>query len=141
MIQVTRRYAFSAAHRLHVAAYSEARNQEVFGKCNNPYGHGHNYELFVTAAGKVDAVTGLAVDRERLDDLVNRAVLSKVDQKDFNRDVRDFAGALVPTTENVNLRIFGWLEEAWGSVFPPDGPRLKKVRIGETARNIFEVSR
>lgn len=138
-MRVTRRYAFSASHRLHSPLLAEAENQALFGKCNNPFGHGHNYELEVTVRGTVDAVTGLAVDRERLDRLVRRAVLDHVDHKDLNRDVAAFSGAYIPTTENLNLEIFRMLEAGWRSEFEDGLPALEKVRIGETARNIFEV--
>jgi 6-pyruvoyltetrahydropterin/6-carboxytetrahydropterin synthase len=137
MIHVTRQYSFSASHRLHSPALSDQQNSDLFGKCNNPYGHGHNYELFVTVSGEVDRVTGLAIDRERLDTLVRQTVLQRVDHKDFNRDVPEFQGHLIPTTENVNSEIFRWLADAWSSQFPGDVARLEKVRIAETARNIF----
>ena len=141
MIEVTRRYSFSASHRLNSPALSEQQNSDLFGKCNNPHGHGHNYELFVTVSSEVDVVTGLAVDRERLDKLVQQTVLQRVDHQDFNRDVPEFQGLLIPTTENVSFEIFRWLAEAWAAEFNGNVPRLEKVRIGETARNIFEVTR
>ena len=139
MMLVTRRYAFSASHRLHSPLLTEEANRELFGKCNNAFGHGHNYELEITVRGRVDATTGLAVDRDRLDRLVRRAVLDQVDHKDLNRDVPAFAGQYIPTTENLNLEIFRMLEQNWRSEFTGEFPALEKVRIGETARNIFKV--
>ncbi|HCC55870.1 MAG TPA: 6-pyruvoyl tetrahydrobiopterin synthase [Solibacterales bacterium] len=139
MITVTRRYAFSASHRLHSPLLADEANRELFGKCNNPFGHGHNYQLEVTVRGPVDATTGLAVDRETLDRLVRHAVLEHVESKDLNRDVPAFAGHYIPTTENLSLEIFQMLERSWRSEFKGDLPVLEKVRIEETARNIFEV--
>src|SRR5260370_39976532 len=84
VIEVTRKYSFSASHRLHVDSFSEAENDEIFGKCNNPYGHGHNYELFVTVRGPVDAESGLAVDLHKLDRLVEERVLRTFHLKNMN---------------------------------------------------------
>ncbi len=140
MIDVTRKYSFSASHRLHSGTLSDEQNRELFGKCNNPYGHGHNYELYVTVRGPVQVHTGQVIDRRQLDDFVQRTVLERVDQRDLNRDVPEFGGAQIPTTENVNIELFRWLDEGWAAEFG-SGPRLQKVRIGETFRNIFEVSR
>lgn len=139
MIRVTRRYAFSASHRLHSPLLEAQANRDLFGKCNNPFGHGHNYQLEVTVRGAVDPVTGLAVDRETLDRLVRRAVLDHVENKDLNRDVPAFAGQYIPTTEHLSLEIFRMLESRWHSEFEGELPALEKVRIEETARNIFEV--
>lgn len=139
MIRVTRRYAFSASHRLHSPLLDEEQNRALFGKCNNPFGHGHNYQLEVSVRGRVDEATGLAVDRETLDRLVRRAVLDHVESKDLNRDVPAFAGQYIPTTENLSLEIFRMLQHSWRSEFAGEWPVLEKVRIEETARNIFEV--
>jgi 6-pyruvoyltetrahydropterin/6-carboxytetrahydropterin synthase len=139
MIRVTRRYEFSASHRLHSPLLAEDANQQLFGKCNNPFGHGHNYQLEVTVRGEIDAATGQAVERQRLDRLVRSAVLDRVDHKDLNRDVPEFSGSYIPTTEHLSLEIFRMLEQHWRSEFPGELPALEKVRIAETARNIFEV--
>ena len=139
MIQVTRRYGFSASHRLHSPLLEDDANQRLFGKCNNPFGHGHNYGVEVTVRGEVDATTGQALDRERLDRLVRTAVLDRLDHKDLNRDVPAFGGARIPTTENLSLEIFSMLQQVRSSEFPGKLPALEKVRIAETARNIFEV--
>src|SRR5437764_9662270 len=81
VFRVTRRYEFAASHRLHSAEFSEARNRELYGKCNNPYGHGHNYAVEVSVRGPVDEITGRAVDPRQLDDLVDREVLQAFDHR------------------------------------------------------------
>lgn len=139
MIRVTRRYAFSASHRLHTDALPEEVNQRLYGKCNNPFGHGHNYVLDVSVRGPVDARSGRAVDPGKLDRLVRERVLSAFDHKNLNEEVDEFQ-RVVPTTENLGLLIHERLREGWGSVFPGPWPRLEKVRIAETERNIFEVN-
>lgn len=139
MISVTRKYNFSASHRLHVDSFSEAKNDEVFGKCNHPYGHGHNYELLVTARGPVDAESGLAVDTQKLDRLVSERVLRTFHLKNMNTDIAAFQKT-VPTTENVGIEIRRAIREGWKEAFPGDWPVFEKLRIYETERNIFEVS-
>ncbi len=138
MIRVTRRYQFAASHRLHCPQFSEAENQELFGKCNNPFGHGHNYEIFVTAKGPVDPVTGFAVDGNRLDQLVKSSVVSPFHHKYMNADVPEFRET-VPTTENLAVAIARRLEESWKDAFPGEWPALHSIRIRETDRNIFEL--
>lgn len=138
MFRVTRRYAFAASHRLHAPQLSDRENREIYGKCNNPYGHGHNYEVEVSARGPADARTGLAVDTAALDRLVTREVLAPFNHRDLNRDVNSFAAA-VPTSENLAMEICRRLKQKWSSSFPGEWPRLEKVRIAETPRNIFEV--
>lgn len=139
MISVTRKYCFSASHRLHVDSFSEEENDRIFGKCNHPYGHGHNYEIYVTARGPVDAVSGLALDTRELDRLVNDTVIAAFHLKNMNLDVKAFATA-VPTTENVGIEIGQMIREAWPAAFPGPWPKFEKLRIYETDRNIFEVS-
>ena len=139
MIEVTKRYSFSASHRLHSASFSEAENSEVFGKCNNPFGHGHNYEVFVTARGPLDCKTGRAFAPEILDKLVSTHVLAAYDHKYMNTEVPEFAH-LVPTTENVALAIAKRLQDHWAEAFPAGLPRLRKILIRETDRNIFELT-
>lgn len=138
MMEVTRRYDFSASHRLHSEAFSEEDNTALFGKCNNPYGHGHNYELFVTARGPVDSRTGLVCDPAVLDALVESQVLDAYRHKNMNTDVPEFAGT-VPTTENVTTAIARRLQSGWAAAFSSGVPQLRKVRIRETDRNIFEL--
>jgi 6-pyruvoyltetrahydropterin/6-carboxytetrahydropterin synthase len=139
VIRVTRRYAFSASHRLHTHSLSEEENRRLYGKCNNPFGHGHNYELYVSVRGPVDGRSGRAVNPAELDRLVQERVLSDLDQKNLNEQIEAFE-RVVPTTENLGLLIHERLKQAWPAAFPEGWPRLEKVRIAETERNIFEVN-
>ena len=139
MLRLTKRYRFSASHRLHSDQLSEQENKRLFGKCSNPFGHGHNYVLEVGVRGEADPLSGLLASREALDRLVERAVLRKVEHADLNHDVPEFNG-VVPTTENLTLLIHRWLERAWEEEFAPGKARLARVRVEETARNSFEVS-
>lgn len=140
MIEVTRRYGFAASHRLHSERFSEAENAELFGKCNNPFGHGHDYEIFVTARGEVDARTGRAFDPAVLDRLVERRVLSAYHHKNMNTDVPEFSN-VVPTTENLASAIAVRLKDHWSEAFSGEAlPALCRVRIRETDRNIFELN-
>ena len=91
MFRVTRRYEFAASHRLHAAALGEEENRRLYGKCNNPYGHGHNYVVEVSAHGPLDQATGSAVDAGRLDGLVAREVLEPFHQRNLNLDIAAFA--------------------------------------------------
>ena len=138
-MKISRRYQFCASHRLHLDSLTEAENQELFGKCNNPYGHGHDYILHVTVAGTVDPETGRVVDREALDRLVREDVLPRIDHKDMNAAVPEFA-KLNPTTENVAKVMADWLCAAFRDRFPSDGPRLSGLRLEETGRNTFDLS-
>jgi len=138
MFRVTRRYQFAASHRLHANALSGEENRRVYGKCNNPFGHGHNYVLEVSARGPVDPGTGSAVDARRLDDLMAREVLGPFDHRNLNADIEAFR-ELTPTSENLAVEICRRLKRAWPQAFPGEWPKLEKVRIAETARNIFEI--
>src|ERR1051326_5939593 len=100
---LTRRYIFSASHRLHCSDLSEERNRAVYGKCNNPHGHGHNYAPEVTVSGQVDAKTGMVCNLVELDDAVHREVLNRFDHVNLNLS-EEFAN-LVPTTENLSAAI------------------------------------
>ena len=137
-MELTRVYPFSASHRLHVESLSEEENQRLFGKCNNPYGHGHNYVLHVTVGGEAAADSGMIVEREAVDRLVSEAVLLRIDRKDMNAAVQEFAD-LTPTTENLARVIGGWLKAAWPRHFAAGEPRLRKIRLQETGRNTFEL--
>ena len=139
MIRVTRAYQFSASHRLHAPRLSDDENAELYGKCNNPYGHGHNYQIEVSARGPVEDRSGRALDRRVLDQLVNEQVLEPFDQQNLNASSAIFE-ELVPTTENLAREIYRRLAVNWRSAFPGAWPVLEKVRIAETPRNIFEVS-
>ncbi len=138
MIQLTRRYHFSASHRLHSAELSETENQELYGKCNNPFGHGHNYEFEVTVRGEVDPETGRVVDMATLDHLVRKQVVEPFEHRNLNVEVAEFE-KLVPTSENLGVVIAERLKNAWPGAFPGGEPALERVRIYETERNIFEI--
>jgi 6-pyruvoyltetrahydropterin/6-carboxytetrahydropterin synthase len=128
---VTRRYRFAAAHRLHSDHLSEAENWAVFGKCNNPNGHGHNYVLLVTV-GAGDAGTGQGLDVEALDRIVHETVVSRFDHRDLNGDPA-FAER---TTTGENLVLFVW--DLLADRLPAG--RLEKIGIIETRDNYFEYS-
>lgn len=138
MFRVTRRYQFAASHRLHSPQLDDEANWQLYGKCNNPFGHGHNYVVEVSARGPVDAVTGYAVDTRQLDTLVRREVVEAFDHRNLNAEIAAFA-AVVPTSENLGYEICRRLKRSWKEMFPGEWPKLEKVRIGETPRNIFEV--
>jgi len=127
---LTRRYVFSASHRLHSDELSEAENREVYGKCNNPYGHGHNYALEVTVSGQVDAKTGMVCNLVELDEAVRREVLERFDHENLNQRA-EFAAA-VPTTEKLSEVIFQILKQNFKAA------HLEKVRLEETLMNSFE---
>ena len=148
MISVTRAYEFSASHRLHSTALTDEENTAVFGKCNWPNGHGHNYEVEVTVAGEFDPLTGRLIDPDVLDALVESAVLKPFDHRHLNYDVPEFQ-ELVPTSENLCIviwnRIFAALQPGRTSlqshghpVNPASEARLESIVVRETARNHFE---
>lgn len=139
MIRVTRRYHLSASHRLHSAELTEEENSALYGKCSNPYGHGHNYQVEISVRGPVDAESGRAVDLQELDRLVRTEILDSFDYKNLNTEVPEFQN-VVPTTENLALEIRRRLQVKWLSSFPGAWPVLERVRIAETAKNIFEVN-
>ena len=141
-VTVTRRYRFSASHRLHTPLLDETRNFEVYGKCNNPYGHGHNYLLEVAISGAPGEVSGRLLPLGDLDRFVDRVILKAVDYRDLNTQVEEFATpelTLVPTTENLAAVVAARLAKEWPAAFPSSTARLEMVRIHETERNIFEV--
>jgi 6-pyruvoyltetrahydropterin/6-carboxytetrahydropterin synthase len=129
---LTRRYLFSASHRLHSAEMSEEENLSTYGKCNNPHGHGHNYALEVTISGPVNPATGMVCNLVDLDTCVEREVLDRFDVQNLNT-LEEFA-ATVPTTENLCIRIFEILRRA----FPR--AHLESVRLEETMMNSFEFT-
>ena len=129
---LTRRYRFAASHRLNTEALSAEENARLYGKCNNPFGHGHDYVLDVTVAGPVDP-SGQIVKRHDLDRLVQEQVLARLDHLNLNCDVPELRRQ-VPTTENLASAIEKMLTSQW--TLPA---RLTCVRISETARNTFEL--
>ena len=131
--QLSRRYRFSASHRLHVEHLPAERNRDLFGKCNNPFGHGHNYTMQVTLAGPIDPETGMVVNLADLDGFVRRAVMERFDQANLNEDAL-FQGA-VPSTEN--LAVLLWhIMELFAQEHAP--VRLCRLRVEETSNNAFD---
>ncbi len=128
----TRRYRLSASHRLHCASYSDDRNRETYGKCNNPHGHGHNYLIEVTVSGPVDPETGMVINMVELDDVVWQNVVDRFDHTNLNLDPA-FA-AEVPTTENLCRAVYQLLKPSIAAA------HLERVRIEETSNNFFEYA-
>jgi 6-pyruvoyltetrahydropterin/6-carboxytetrahydropterin synthase len=131
-IELGRRYRFAASHRLYTPHLTEEENRRVFGKCANPYGHGHNYVVEISVSGAVDPATGMIANLADLDAFVERQVLDPFDHKSLNEDVPAFRET-VPTTENLCLEIFQRLK-----TFPR--AKLERVRVEETVNNSFEYA-
>jgi 6-pyruvoyltetrahydropterin/6-carboxytetrahydropterin synthase len=129
---LTRRYMFSASHRLHNESMSETENTATYGKCNNPHGHGHNYQLEVTVSGSVDERTGMVCNLADLDGFVHGEILEHFDHQNLNT-MPEFAQA-VPTTENLCIAIYDILQRRFRSA------HLEKVRFEETMMNSFEYA-
>jgi 6-pyruvoyltetrahydropterin/6-carboxytetrahydropterin synthase len=128
MVFLTRRATFSASHYYWNDAWPAEKNQQVFGRCANRNGHGHNYTLEVTVAGKPDPVTGFVVDLKWLKDVIEQEVLAAYDHRHLNIEVPEFAGK-VPTTENIAIEVWRRLEL---SVTGAGGASLSRVRVYET---------
>ncbi len=131
-VELGRRYHFAASHRLHTVKLSEEENCRVFGKCNNPYGHGHNYTVEVRFSGAPDPATGMIANLADLDSFVNERVIEPFDHRSLQDDVPAFREA-VPTTENLCIEIFQRLKS-----FPI--AKLESVRVEETSNNSFEYA-
>ncbi|MBV9484252.1 MAG: 6-carboxytetrahydropterin synthase [Acidobacteria bacterium] len=127
---LTRRYRFSASHRLHSGNFSCEQNRAIYGKCNNPHGHGHNYILEVTVSGQVDGRTGMVCNLIELDDAVQSEILERFDRQNLNT-LLPFAGK-VPTTENLCVAIYEILQPIFHAA------HLERVRLEETMMNSFE---
>ena len=130
MIELTRRATFSASHYYWNDAWTEEKNEKVFGRCARRNGHGHNYTLEVTVAGVPDTVTGFVVDLKWLKDVIEKEVLSAYDHRHLNLEVPEFANSkLIPTTENIAIAAWNRLDPA---VTRAGGARLSRVRVYET---------
>jgi len=134
MTRLTRRYRFAASHRLDSPQFSAGKNRELYGKCNNPFGHGHDYVLEVSVVGPINARFGQVVNIGALDQLVHCRILSDFEHRYLNVDVPEFR-TLVPTSENILRVIENRLLESW----PREWPRLEAIHLRETARNSFEL--
>ena len=131
-MKLTHRYRFSASHRLDSPALTAEENRDLYGKCNNPYGHGHDYVLDVTVEGSPNE-SGQIVGRAALDSLVSERILARFDHHNLNTDVPELIG-VGPTTESLAVSIERALAKGW-----PLPAKLDRVRISETDRNIFEL--
>jgi 6-pyruvoyltetrahydropterin/6-carboxytetrahydropterin synthase len=131
-IELGRRYRFAASHRLHTDKLTQEENARIFGKCANPYGHGHNYVLEISVSGEIDPATGMIANLADLDSFVEREVLDVFDHRSLNEDVPKFRDK-VPTTENLCIDIFNRLK-----CFPK--AKLERVRVQETSNNSFEYA-
>jgi len=131
-IHLTRRYRFAASHRLHSSQFGEEENKRLYGKCNNPYGHGHNYVVEVAVSGPVDPGTGMIANLTDLDSFVEREVIEPFDHTYLNEEIPEFRER-VATTENICIEIFNRLRE-----FPH--AKLERVRVEETSLNSFEYT-
>jgi 6-pyruvoyltetrahydropterin/6-carboxytetrahydropterin synthase len=129
---LTRRYWFSASHRLHSTAMSAEENQTAYGKCNNPHGHGHNYSLEVTVSGQVDPRTGMVCNLVDLDSFVNEKILERFGHQNLNT-LEEFQGT-VPTTENLCIEVYGVLQKGFHHA------QVDKIRVEETMLNSFEYA-
>jgi 6-pyruvoyltetrahydropterin/6-carboxytetrahydropterin synthase len=127
---LTRRYVFSASHRLHSDAMSDAENVSTYGKCNNPHGHGHNYTLEVTVSGPVNQKTGMVCNLTDLDEFVHAEILERFDHQNLNT-LSEFA-TIVPSTENLCVLVYDILQRGFRHA------HLEKVRFEETMMNSFE---
>jgi 6-pyruvoyltetrahydropterin/6-carboxytetrahydropterin synthase len=125
MVYLTRRAEFSAAHYYHNPEFTPEENRRIFGKCNNPHGHGHNYTLEVTVKGDIDRRTGFVVDIGELKNILNREVLDAMDHRFLNKEVPEFAHQ-IPTTENVAIAVWNRLQPKLRIA------QLHKVRVYET---------
>jgi 6-pyruvoyltetrahydropterin/6-carboxytetrahydropterin synthase len=131
IVTVTRRLRFNAAHRIHNPALSDAENTALYGKCNNPNWHGHNYVLEVSVRGEVDPRTGYVVDLGALRDVVEREVVDVMDHRNLNLDV-PFMHGVNPTSENIVV-------QCWRVIEPHVAPaRLARLRLWETENNYVE---
>ena len=137
MVYLTRKAEFSASHYYHNPDFTLEENRRVFGKCNNPNGHGHNYLLEVTIAGPIDPATGMVFDLVALDRLVAEHVLEKLDHMNLNLDVETFR-AEVPTTENLCRDIYNRLYAPLKKADSRGQAHLERVRLEETRLNSFE---
>lgn len=130
-VAVFRKEHFNAAHRLNNPAWDSATNEKVFGKCNNPHYHGHNYELIIKVTGEPDEATGYVYDMKLLSDLIQENVLERFDHKNLNEDTAEFKH-LNPSAENIAVVIYNLLRDKIDAKFD------LQVRLYETERNFVE---
>jgi len=129
---LSRRYRISASHRLHSERYSAEKNRAVYGKCNHPYGHGHNYLVEVMVSGPVDPVTGMVCNLGDLDGFMRREIVGRFDEANLNLDPAFKTS--VPTTENLCMEIYNIVQSGFSQA------HLEKIRVEETSNNFFEYA-
>lgn len=132
-VKVTRRETFNAAHRLYHKNWSDKKNKEVFGKCSNVNFHGHNYQLFVSVEGEIDAVTGYVIDINILKNIIRKEIIDVLDHKNLNLDIEAFQDTN-PTAENIAVFIFNTLKKHIASSYQ------LSVKLYETENNIVEIN-
>ena len=133
VVELTEQFEFSAAHRLHCDELSEDENRELFGKCNNPAGHGHNYVIEVTVSKAVDSDRGQVIAISEFESIVKRLIVDRLDHKHLNLDVEYFK-EVNPSVENIVIAIYGWLDGQFGSA------KLEKVKVFETPKTWAQYS-
>lgn len=131
MVYLTRKEHFCASHRLHNPAWTDEQNRVVYGKCNNPNGHGHNYDLEVTVAGIPSEDSGMVIDLKKLSDILNELIIDRVDHKHFNHDI-DFMQGVIPTAENIAMAFWKLLDKK----IP--GGTLYSIKLYESDNNFVE---
>lgn len=132
-VTVCRKAHFNAAHRLYNPEWDDSKNEKIFGVCNNPNYHGHNYDLIVKVTGEVDPETGYVIDMNTLNDIISENIISRYDHKNLNLDVEDFKN-VNPTAENIAVSVWNILSEKIGAGFEIS------VVLYETERNFVEYS-
>lgn len=133
MVSITRKFHFSASHRLYDPALRDEENERIYGKCSNPNGHGHNYILEITVTGEIIPEIGYVMDLKKLRNIVNEVVIEKIDHKNLNLDV-DFMKGIIPTAENIAVCIWNELEFK----ITDFNRKLYSVKLSETDNNIVE---
>lgn len=133
MMLITRKFHFSASHRVYDPKLSDAENLKLYGKCSNPNGHGHNYVMDITVSGEVDRKTGFVMDLSELKDIVEKNIIEKVDHKNLNIDV-EFLKGILPSTENLAVRFWEQIENTVNT----ENRKLYSVRLQETVNNSAE---
>ena len=132
-IQLTQQFEFSAAHRLHCGDLTDDENKKLFGKCNNPAGHGHNYVFEVTVSRQLESRLGQVIPLEQFESTVKRLVVDRLDHKHLNHDV-DYFAAVNPSVENIVYAIYQWLDGQFGEA------TLERVKVFETPKTSAEYS-
>jgi len=135
LIYITRRFNFSASHRVYNPAISDEENFNIYGKCSYPNGHGHNYVMDVTVEGEIDPEIGFVMDLTELKSIVNNCIIEKVDHRNLNTDV-DFMKGVLPSTENIAIKFWEQIENKINT----DKRKLHSIKIQETINNSVEYT-